>query len=233
MSGEGVLPAGLEDWVTRPDRPFLIGLTGPIGCGKSTVAGILERLGGFRIDADVVARAATDPGEPALSEIGTRFGAGVVTPDGILDRAALARIVFSDASALADLEAIVHPHVRARVRDLLESEAATSAPFVVVEAIKLVEGGLARACDEVWLVACDPATQRERLAGRGADLDDIERRISAQGDVVARLTPAATRVVSTEGTIEELRVRVEEALAEALADVMATPLPFGDLQRPG
>lgn len=233
MSGEGALPAGLEAWVTRPDRPFLIGLTGPIGCGKSTVAGMLARLGGFRIDADAVARAATDPGEPALSAIGARFGAGVVTSDGTLDRAALARIVFSDASALADLEAIVHPQVRARVRDLLESEAATTAPFVVVEAIKLVEGGLARACDEVWLVACDRATQRERLAGRGTDLDDIERRIAAQGDLVARLTPTATRVVSTEGTIEEVRVRVEEALAEALAGVMAPPLPFGDLERPG
>lgn len=232
MSGDRAVPTGLEAWVARPDRPFLIGLTGPIGCGKSTVAGMLARLGGYRIDADAVARAATDPGEPALSAIRARFGAGVTLPDGTLDRAALARIVFSDAAALADLEAIIHPQVRARIRDLLESEAATTAPFVVVEAIKLVEGGLARACDEVWLVACDPATQHERLAGRGADLEDIERRIAAQGDLVARLTPAATRVVSTEGTIEEVRARVEEALAEALAQVMATPLPFGDLQRP-
>jgi dephospho-CoA kinase len=229
----GALPAGLAEWVTRPERPFLIGLTGPIGCGKSTVASMLARLGGFTIDADAVARAATDPGEPALPEIRARFGADVFAPDGTLDRAALARIVFSDPAALADLEAIVHPRVRSRVRELLESETATTAPFVVLEAIKLVEGGLARACDEVWLVACEPATQRERLAGRGSTPEDIERRIAAQGDLVARLAPQATRVVATDGSIEAVRERVEEALAEALAGVMGAPLPFGEVDRPG
>lgn len=222
----------LEAWLARPERPFLIGLTGPIGCGKSTVARMLARLGGFAIDADAVARAATGPGEPALPAIRSRFGDGVFAPDGSLDRGALARIVFSDAAALADLEAIVHPRVRARVRELLESEPATTAPFVVLEAIKLVEGGLARACDEVWLVTCDPATQRERLAGRGGTPEDVERRIATQGDVVGRLAPSATRVVPTDGTLEEARGRVEEALAEALAGVMAPPLPFGDVDRP-
>jgi dephospho-CoA kinase len=228
----GELPADLEPWLALPERPFLIGLTGPIGCGKSTVARMLARLGGFVIDADAVARAATDPGQPTLPAIRSRFGDGVVAPDGTLDRAALARIVFSDAAALADLEAIVHPRVRARIRELLDSDPATTAPFVVLEAIKLVEGGLARACDEVWLVTCDPSTQRERLAGRGATPEDVERRIAAQGDVIGRLAPSATRVVVTDGTLEEAQGRVEEALAEALAGVMAPPLPFGDVERP-
>jgi dephospho-CoA kinase len=217
--------------VAAVDRPFLIGLTGPIGCGKSTVARMLGRLGGFTIDADAVAREVTAPGQPAVVAIRERFGAGVMDGSGALDRAALARIVFSDAAALADLEAIVHPHVRRRIRELLDGEAAASAPFVVLEAIKLVEGGLAAACDEVWLVTCAPATQRERLAGRGATADDIERRLAAQGDLATRLAPAAHRIVTTDGSLDETRDRVEDVLADALAPVMA-PLPLSEADRP-
>lgn len=221
---------GLDGLPADPDGPFLIGLTGPIGCGKSTVARMLARLGGFAIDADQVARAATGPGEPAIPAIRARFGGAVVDDAGTLDRAALARIVFADPAALADLEAIVHPHVRRRIGELLASDDARGAPFVVIEAIKLVEGGLAAACDEVWLVTCAPDAQRERLLGRGATPDDAERRLAAQGDLAARLAPVATRIVSTDGTPEETLARVEDALAEALAPVLG--LPFEDVQPP-
>jgi len=222
--------SGLEDWATSADRPFLIGLTGPIGCGKSTVARMLGRLGGYVIDADAVARDATRPGEPTVPAIRTRFGDGVVDAAGALDRAALARIVFTDRAALADLEAIVHPHVRRRIRELLAGEDAAVAPFVVLEAIKLVEGGLGRACDEVWLVVCASDVQRLRLLERGSTPEDADRRLAAQGDLVGRLTPAAQRVLSTDGSLEATRDRVEEALAQALAPVMA-PLPLGEAQR--
>ena len=101
-------------------RPVLIGLTGPIGCGKSTVAHMLADVGGAVIDADELAREATQPGSPALPEIRARFGDGVFGADGALDRAALASVVFADAAALADLERIVHPRVRELVDQRLE-----------------------------------------------------------------------------------------------------------------
>lgn len=194
-----------------------IGITGPIGCGKSTVAGWLGALGARVLDADEVARAVTAPGEPAVAAIVERFGAGVAGPDGALDRGALGRIVFADPLALADLEAIVHPAVRPRILAALESAAAERAPAVVVEAIKLVEAGLAGLCDEVWLVSCDPSAQRERLLGRGTSPDDAARRIAAQGDLVDRLAPFATRVLDTSGESTAVRAMVEASYREALA----------------
>ncbi len=201
-------------------RPFVIGLTGPIGCGKSAVAGMLRDVGGTVIDADALARDVTGPGEPALGPIRARFGNSMFSPDGSLDRAALAAIVFADPVALADLERIVHPAVRRRVLDAFDRAAAAGEPFVVVEAIKLVEGGLAERCDEVWLVTCPEAAQRARLAARGMAADDIDRRIAAQADLTARLGPVATRLISTAGSLAETGARVEDALAEALAPAL-------------
>jgi dephospho-CoA kinase len=205
----------------QPERPFVIGLTGPIGCGKSTVAGMLGELGGSIIDADALARAVTAPGQPQLAPIRSRFGDGVFRTDGSLDRAALAAVVFADTAALRDLEAIVHPAVRERVLERLERAAAVGDPFVVVEAIKLIEGGLAGRCDEVWVIECSPSTQRQRLGMRGMPPDDLERRLTMQGpDLAERLSSGADRRVSTEGGLEETRARVEDALAEALAPVL-------------
>jgi dephospho-CoA kinase len=203
-----------------PDRPFLIGLTGPIGCGKSTVARWLAQRGGTVIDADVLAREATADGEPTIDPIRLRFGTAVFHRDGTLDRAALARIVFSDEQSLRDLERIVHPHVRRRVLDRLEAARAAGDPFVVIEAIKLVEGGLAEQCDEVWLVECGDEAQRTRLESRGMAADEIERRTAAQADLVERLGPRATRRIRTDGTPAETELIVEESLADALAPLL-------------
>jgi dephospho-CoA kinase len=199
-------------------RPLRIGLTGPIGCGKSSVARWLAQAGGTVVDADELARASTAVGEPALERIRERFGDDVFAPDGGLDRSALARIVFEDPEALRDLERIVHPDVRRRIEAAVAAAEAREVPFVVVEAIKLVEAGYAKECDEVWLVVCAPATQRARLAARGFEQADLERRLSAQGpDLVERLSPAATRRLVTEGTLAETRSLVETALHAALA----------------
>ena len=194
-----------------------IGLTGPIGCGKSTVAGWLADRGARVIDADAVAREVSAPGAPAHDAILAVFGDAVRT-ERTLDRAALARIVFRDPDALARLEAIVHPVVRTRILEEVGTAGADGAPAVVIEAIKLVEGGLAEICDEVWLVTCEPSIQRERVIDRGASPDDADRRIAAQAGLVERVRPRATRVIDTSGPLADTRSRVAAAWDAATRD---------------
>jgi dephospho-CoA kinase len=196
---------------------LVIGVTGPIGCGKSTVAAWLGELGATTVDADLVARQVVERGEPALDQVLQEFGPEVAAPDGSLDRAALGRIVFTDPDALARLEAIVHPAVRPRILERIAVATRDGAPAAVVEAIKLVEGGLAAICDEVWLVLCDATAQRDRLIARGADAADMDARIAAQSDIVDRLLPAATRVIDTSGTVDETRAAVEVAWRAAFS----------------
>jgi dephospho-CoA kinase len=193
---------------------------------------MLADLGGIAIDADELAREVTSPGQPAVAAIERRFGPAVVSSAGVLDRAALAEIVFRDPDALRDLEAIVHPGVRSRIEACLEQAARDGDPFVVIEAIKLVEGGLAARCDEVWLIDCAADVQRARLLGRGMDAADVERRLAAQGaDLADRLSQHADRRIDTAGSRESIRECVEDALADVLAPRFSG-LPFGPVDRP-
>ena len=212
-------PAGAPDdtMPAGPARPLRIGLTGPIGCGKSTIAGWLRAWGGAVVDADALAREVTRPGEPAHDAVLARFGDAVRTSDGSLDRAALAAIVFRDPGTLAALEGIVHPAVRPRILAALAAAARGDAEFVALEAIKLIESGYAPICDEVWLVTCDRERQRERLVARGSTPEDAERRMAAQAGLAERLAPGATRVIDASGSPEDTANLVAAALTSALA----------------
>jgi dephospho-CoA kinase len=195
-----------------------IGITGPIGCGKSTVARWLgERSGVSVIDADHEARLVLAPETPEVEAVYRRFGQDLRRANGELDRGALGRIVFRDPEALHDLESIVHPAVRPRILAAIERAERAGTRAVVIEAIKLVEGGLAELCDEVWLVSCEPAVQRERLIRRGDAEDDAAARVDAQGDLVERLRTRATRVVDTTGDLADTRRSVDALFDEASA----------------
>ena len=183
-----------------------VGLTGGIGAGKGEVARRLASYGALVIDADQLAREVVAPGTPGLAEIVEAFGAGVLLPDGSLDRQLLGEIVFSDATLRSKLNAIVHPRVSERMREI---EKAAGEPDVIVHEIPLlVEGGLAGTFDVVVVVDAPPGTQVERLvAARGMTRSQALARMSAQATREERLA-AATLVVDNSGSLEDLDGRV-------------------------
>jgi dephospho-CoA kinase len=186
----------------------LIGLTGNIGTGKSTVAAMLAELGAEVIDADQVAHEVMRAGTPAHERIIEIFGPGVLGPDGEIDRARLGAIVFADAAALARLEAVVHP---ATLEAIGRRVAATSADVVVVEAIKLIESGMAEECDSVWVTACRPEQQIHRIVGgRGLSRAEAERRVRAQPPQEEKIARADV-VIDTAGSLSRTRAQVRAA----------------------
>lgn len=161
-----------------PRRSFLIGVTGNIACGKSTVMGFLGELGAELIDADVVYHELIAPGRPLWQALRDRFGDGIVNRDETIDRRALGQIVFADPAALADLDRITHPAVIEAIRDRVVG---SQRQIVAVDAVKLIESGMAPLFDSVWLVTCEREQQVSRLAQRrGLSRADAERRVDAQ-----------------------------------------------------
>ncbi len=196
--------------------PTVIGLTGNIACGKSTVAKMLAELGAEIIDADTIAHQVMAPPGPVYEAIVREFGPGIVAPDGTIDRRALGRIVFNDPSALRRLDQLVHPTTSRVIRELI---ATSHARIVVVEAIKLIESGTYRICAAVWLVTCSREQQVERLMRtRGLTREDAERRIDAQSPIEEKI-PYATTIIDNSGTLEETHRHVVQAWrAMGLAD---------------
>ncbi|GAB4448091.1 MAG: dephospho-CoA kinase [Chloroflexi bacterium OHK40] len=200
-------------------QTYLIGLTGGIACGKSTVLRMLEALGARVVDADQVTHRVQEPGTPVYAQIVAAFGEEVLQyPGGPLDRRRLGSIVFADPGRLRELEAIVHPAVRAEIRAFLAEVAASAErPVAVIDAIKLIESGWARECDQVWVVTCPEEQQVARLvATRGMSEAEARQRIAAQAPQSSRL-PYATVTIDNGGTPEATRAQVEAAWQRVLA----------------
>jgi len=181
---------------------LLVGLTGGLGSGKSTVARMLQERGAVVLDADVFARDAVRAGSEGFVAVVRRFGEEVVGPDGELDRAQLAGIVFADRSALDDLEAIVHPEVRRMLVDALQAELDTDHVVVLVNPL-LIEMGTHRDCDVVVVVSTESETQVARATGRGMDEADVRARIAAQLPLDERARHADV-LLDNEGSLEDL-----------------------------
>jgi dephospho-CoA kinase len=209
---------------THDHQPLLIGLTGNIGTGKSTVARMLAKQGVCTIDADKVAHEIMQPGTPVHRRIVEAFGPGILTPDGEIDRKRLGAQVFADAAALAKLETLVHP---ATLQAIQHRVRATLAAVVVIEAIKLIEVGLADTCDSVWVTTCRPEQQVHRImGGRGLSRAEAEQRVQAQPpqeDKIAR----ADVVVDTSGTLSQTREQVRTAWERLIKTKSAPRLNLG------
>ncbi|HZW53241.1 MAG TPA: dephospho-CoA kinase [Candidatus Elarobacter sp.] len=207
--------------MTAPARRFLlVGLTGGIATGKSTVSEILARLGAILVDADQLAREVVAPGEPALAKVVREFG-DVLRPDGTLDRKKLAAIVFAEPSRRKRLEAILHPAIRARFDARLD--ALTREGFegiVVFDAPVMIESGGYKNMDRVIVVVTDEVIQRARLVARDADAADGERRIASQMPL-AEKAKLADYVIDNTGDRAATEARTREVHAALVRDLAA------------
>ena len=199
-------------------RFLLVGLTGGIATGKSTVSEILRGLGAVVLDADRLAHEVVEPGQPALAAIVREFGRDVLRPDGTLDRKRVAAIVFSAPERRKALEAITHPAIRERfLARLVELEAEGFDGLVFWDAPVMIETGGHKAMDRLVVVVTDAATQLGRAVGRDGDRADIERRIANQLPLEekARL---ADYVIDNSGDRAATEARTREVYAALLAE---------------
>jgi dephospho-CoA kinase len=199
---------------------LLVGLTGGIGSGKSTVARLLERRGAVVIDADHLAREAVAKGTPAFERVVETFGDTVVAPDGNLDRAALAAIIFSDRERRAALEAIVHPEVARRFGERVEELRGSDRVVVYVTPL-LVEMGLAPAFDVVVVVTASPHLRVSRVASdRDLSPEDVRGRMAAQATDEQRMEVADV-LVDNDGSLADLEPQVDRIWSDLVARVRA------------
>jgi dephospho-CoA kinase len=191
---------------------LLVALTGGIGSGKSTVAGLLRRHGAVVVDADAVAREVVEPGRPAFERIVERFGPGVLAPDGTLDRPALGRVVFGDEAARKDLEGITHPAIN---EEFVRQVAAAPPDGIVVCDIPLLvesQQAAARAYADVVVVEAPLEVRLDRLEARGVPRDDARARMKAQATDEERRA-VATFVLDNGGTLADLERQVDDVWA--------------------
>lgn len=190
----------------------LVGLTGGIASGKSTVAEILKCQGAAIINADVLAREVVEPGHQAWTEIVNTFGIAVLQPDRTLDRQKLRAIIFDDAAARKKIESIIHPQVRALAEQRIREHAAAGYAVIVYEVPLLFEGNLQEWLRPVILVACDVDTQRNRLQSRdNLSAAQAQKHIDAQMSLEAKRR-LADYVIENNGSLEDLKRQVQAVL---------------------
>jgi dephospho-CoA kinase len=190
----------------------VIGLTGGIASGKSSVAAIMAEEGIPVIDADLLAREAVLPGSVALQQIAATFGSAVIAPDGTLDRGALAGFVFSDESARRKLESILHPAIKSLAEQRLQELRDCGAPVAVYMAALLIEAAVTDRVDEVWVVYADRETQLDRLQERDAmSRTEAEQRLAAQMPMDEK-KGCGKVVIDNCGSMAELQERVRRVL---------------------
>ena len=208
--------------MTAP-RPFLlVGLTGGIATGKSTVDAVLRELGAVIIDADVVAREVVEPGQPALAEIAAEFGGEVIGPDGRLNRKALGAIVFADPDRRRALEAMTHPRMRERLLQRVDELTAQNfRGLVFYDAAVLIESGTHRLMDRLVVVVVDEPTQIARLMARdGIDREEALRKIGSQIPLVEK-AKLADHVIDNSGDRAATEAEVRRVVQALLADLAA------------
>jgi len=192
----------------------VFGLTGGVGMGKTTIAQFLAHHGVRVVDTDLLAHQLVEPGEPALQEIASTFGSGIIAPDGHLRRAELARIVFADAAARRQLEQMLHPRIREAWERQLKAWRSAGHPLAVVVIPLLFETQAEGHFDTILCAACRPASQQERLAARGWTGEHIIQRNAAQLPIEQKMA-RSHRVIWTEGCLESTAQQVELILAKA------------------
>jgi dephospho-CoA kinase len=193
----------------------VIGLTGGIGSGKSTVAAILEEQGAAILNADVVGHEAYQPGRPAYDDIVAVFGPEVVAEDGTIDRKKLGPIVFGDPAKLARLNAITHPRIKEMMREKLTEMAARGADFVVLEAALLFDAGWDDLTDEVWVTVVDAQTAARRTSERsGIPVEQVLERIQKAQMASDERARRSDVVIDTSGVLEDTRRRTLDAWAD-------------------
>jgi dephospho-CoA kinase len=193
-----------------------VGLTGGLGTGKSTVAGILRRKGHIVIDADEMAHLALRPGQETLAKVVQRFGTGLVAPDGSLDRRALGRIVFSEKTALADLEAIVHPAVKKLTLERRRQAEAEGRKIAFYDVPLLFEKSMQNDFAKVVVVTADRETQIDRAIRRdGLTRYEVERRLGNQLPLDEKVKRADFVIVNN-GDLPELEEKIDQMLKALL-----------------
>lgn len=201
---------------------FVIGLTGNIATGKSIVRKMLEHLGAYGIDADSLSHRAIAQGGPAFKPVVDFFGKWILAEDGQIDRAKLGRIAFTDPDMMARLEKIIHPFVRQAV-DLLISRSPQR--VIVIEAIKLLEGDLKKACDEIWVTTAPEELQVERLiAKRKLTRENALVRIQAQNPQADKIK-AADVIITNIGSVEDIWKQVHPYWKKIAPEEESLPIP--------